>query len=385
MIVAVGVMCEVAATMFGTFGKQLVSYSGKVRSSRRARLLKVGGLTVTSVIGPILDASAYALAPQSLIAPLNGLDIVWNTCSAPFTLGERMTKSYALGSLLVFVGSSLSSCFGQHHNEVNTLERERALFLSWHFLIYVIVGASGLLACTAVLRRRPRGVGDWQRGVALGSCAGFVAGNMFFLSEALGIFREALTSGHWGAWQHVLPYLVTLGAVTVAVANVPLMAKALEEYDALFMITLFAGCQITTACVSAQVVLREMKDCSWPRVIGYWACITLVVLGLLVVGRKAKRSAALAERLDEPLALVESPQGTEPATTQTPSPKPSLGPSGPVVWASCASGVGYAGTDGSDEELLDMHCAGIDTTGATLEDGLLTPSSHSDSSDDSSD
>jgi len=175
MLVSFGVAFEVAATMCGTFGKQLVSYSGKVRPAKRARLFKFMGLTATTLFGPVLDALAYALAPQSLVAPLNGLDIVWNACSAPFTLGEPLTRSYALGSVLVFMGSSLSAHFAQHHDREGTLERQREIFFSWRLAVWVLAGVGGLLVSFWVIRRRPRGVGDWQRGLALGGTAGFVA------------------------------------------------------------------------------------------------------------------------------------------------------------------------------------------------------------------
>lgn len=336
----VGIVCEVAATVLGTLGKQLVSRSGKVATSQQRCALKVAGLTVTSVFGPLLDAAAYALAPQSLVAPLNGLDIVWNTCSAPFTLGEHLTKSHVVGSLLVFVGSSLSSLFGQHHNDPKTLEQEKAIFVSWSFFLYALVSMVGLLASALILRQRPRNVADWPRGMALGGTAGFVAGNMFFLSEALGMLRAAMTTGDWSAWQHWLPYVITAGAVIVAVSNVPLMSKALEEYDALFMITLFAGCQITTACVSAAVVLREMQRHSWLQILAYWGCILLIVLGLLVVGRKARILAKKKNAIMDLEASKASPlDGTASNTLE------------PVLWAGSFSGIGvYSGLVSEPDE-----------------------------------
>eukprot|EP00413_Alexandrium_margalefii_P016371 CAMPEP_0204537262 /NCGR_PEP_ID=MMETSP0661-20131031/15093_1 /ASSEMBLY_ACC=CAM_ASM_000606 /TAXON_ID=109239 /ORGANISM="Alexandrium margalefi, Strain AMGDE01CS-322" /LENGTH=123 /DNA_ID=CAMNT_0051543811 /DNA_START=1 /DNA_END=368 /DNA_ORIENTATION=- len=122
-------------------GKQLVTYSGKGHPPQRARLFKIAGLTITSVFGPILDASAVALADLSLVAPLNGLDIVWNACSAPFTLDERLSPSYALGAALVFLGSSLSSLFrgDEQAPETHTIEREREIFISWRFCVYIVV------------------------------------------------------------------------------------------------------------------------------------------------------------------------------------------------------------------------------------------------------
>jgi len=344
MVVVVGLACEIAATVLGTLGKQLVSYSGKPDAKGHASLFKAGGLTVTSVFGPLLDASAYALAPQSMVAPLNGLDIVWNTCLAPCTLGEHLTRSHVVGAALVFLGSSLSSCFGNPQNGASSLEREYELFSSCGFVLYCAAGAALLLSSALVLRSRPKGVGDWLRGVALGATAGFIAGNMFFLSEALGMLRTCLETGDWNVWRHWLPYVVSGSALAVALTNIPFMAKALEEYDALFMITLFAGCQIATACISAQVVLREMEDQPWSRTIAYWCCILLIICGLGVVGWKAKLLNAAADDL-----LREAEAGAEAEAAE----EEGLPASHSVIWAGSLSGIGlYSGlaSDGSGSD-----------------------------------
>eukprot|EP00420_Gonyaulax_spinifera_P032148 CAMPEP_0197880664 /NCGR_PEP_ID=MMETSP1439-20131203/8396_1 /TAXON_ID=66791 /ORGANISM="Gonyaulax spinifera, Strain CCMP409" /LENGTH=210 /DNA_ID=CAMNT_0043500227 /DNA_START=64 /DNA_END=693 /DNA_ORIENTATION=- len=210
MPVGLGVLCEVCATLLGTMGKQLVTYSGRQDEHSRAVRLKVTGLLVTTFLGPLLDASAYAMAPQSLIAPLNGLDVVWNTCLAPLTLGERVTRTHISGAALVFLGSGLSACFGQHKSSSGTLEDAIKIFNGRGFHIFCLVGGGGLLVAFAVVQRRPRGVRDWMRGVALGTSAGFVAGNMFFLSTALGLVRSCLYTGDWSAWRHFLPWAVLL-------------------------------------------------------------------------------------------------------------------------------------------------------------------------------
>ena len=62
------------------------------------------GLVLNTAFGPIVDMAAYAFAPQSLIAPFGGLDVVWNTLSAPYTLGETLTRPRILGCSLIAGG-----------------------------------------------------------------------------------------------------------------------------------------------------------------------------------------------------------------------------------------------------------------------------------------
>jgi len=240
-----GVVLEISATVFGTFGKQLVSYSGKL-TGQRACVFKVVGLVATTLFGPILDASAYAYAPQAVVAPLNGLDLVWNTCSAPFTLGEKLHRAHIIGTLLVFLGSVLSTVFIPSKDDNVTYEELKSIFFSLNFMVYLGI-AVGLLTMNYILLRR-REIDDPIRGVQLAAQAGCIAGQMFFLSQALGLLKYSMSTcigaqgdsvvadggcdledRDWSPWHHVLPNLVSVSAIGVAVSNIPFMTQALEH------------------------------------------------------------------------------------------------------------------------------------------------------------
>lgn len=284
-----GILFEVLATSLGTVGKQLVSCSARLDPrSKRKRHLKVAGLFTTTIPGPVLDSLAYAFAPQMIIAPLNGLDIVWNTCSAPFTLGERLKRRHVAGTVLVFLGASSSAAVGPHTERAKTLANMQSTFICWRFLAYAAVFLSLLAVCFIVLARRPKGVGDPIRGALLGLMAGGIAGNMYFTSAALGLLTQSISSGDWSPWAHWLPYLVAVGAALVAVGNIPLMMKGLQEYEALFMVTLFEGCHITVACISGHAVLRELDMLSWPRYSAYCFCVLLILFGLAIIQTSAR-------------------------------------------------------------------------------------------------
>eukprot|EP00929_Paragymnodinium_shiwhaense_P107580 TRINITY_DN73766_c0_g1_i1.p1 TRINITY_DN73766_c0_g1~~TRINITY_DN73766_c0_g1_i1.p1 ORF type:complete len:410 (-),score=75.12 TRINITY_DN73766_c0_g1_i1:610-1839(-) len=286
-LVAIGVGCEVAATVLGTVGKQLVSYSAKPSTTDELRaLLKYTGLTITTLLGPILDAAAYAMAPQSIIAPLDGLDVVWNTCSAPCTLGERLAKSHIVGTALIFLGSALSPLFGPHEERMVTLESMQETYSGWRFLTYMLGIGGVLLISFYLILVRPHGTGDAFRGIGLGVTAGAIAGNMFLLSDSLGLLRTCIQTGNWTAYQHFLPYLILVSAIVVAVLNIPFMTKGLEEFDALFMVATFTGTKILVASISAEWVLLEMVNSSWADTICYWMCLVVMFAGLAVVGRK---------------------------------------------------------------------------------------------------
>mmetsp|Transcript_98160 Transcript_98160/g.204760 ORF Transcript_98160/g.204760 Transcript_98160/m.204760 type:complete len:386 (+) Transcript_98160:54-1211(+) len=339
MTFALGIMCEILATMVGTAGKQLVSYSGRTESKQSARLFKFSGLFITSAVGPILDLAAYSMAPQGIIAPLVGLDIVWNTFSAPFTLGEHLTKRHVLGSGLVFVGAAASSVFGPHEEEQASLDRLEDIFISWRFLAYLITAGILLTISFTTLASRPKGVEDKARGIALGATAGGIAGNMFFVSAGGNLVRSSISTGNYSAWQNWLPYPVLICAILVAVANIPFMTKGLQEYEALFMVTLFEGFHIVVACVSGIWVLGEMDNTAAGRVFLYWLCVWLIVVGLIVIQTTSNKRRPVHEESDpENHCGFQSEEGRA-ASSEAPVRSIHRAASGITVWASSISGV----------------------------------------------
>ncbi|CAK0857950.1 unnamed protein product, partial [Prorocentrum cordatum] len=268
------------ATALGTVGKQLVSYSARLQQGPHARRVKASGLLVTTALGPVADSMAYALAPQSFIAPLSGLDVVWNTLSAPFTLGEQLTCAHVVGTVLVTIGATFTAVFGPHDHPPATLDLLRERFVSWSFLAYSGVFFGGLCVSMHALRKYPKGSTNRARALALGGTAGCIAGNMSFLSSALSALSGAIQTGDWSAWRTPLPYILAAVAVAVAVSNIPLMSRALQEFEALFVVTLFEGSHIMVACISGSVVNQDMADAEWWRICCYWLSVVTIVAGL---------------------------------------------------------------------------------------------------------
>lgn len=272
--------------MCGCVGKLLVSYSARTRKKLLARGCYWCGICITTLVGPVLDASAFSFAPQSIIAPLNGLDVCWTALLSPITLGDTLALSHYVGAILVTSGGGLTAVFGPHGAKIKTLEDAQSRLLDWPALVYAAFFLVYFSLCCITLPSRPVGVGDKPRGILLGVMAGGLAGNMYFTSCVTGLFRHSLETGDWRAWQHWLPYILLVGAIGVGLGNIPFITRGLQEYETLFMVTLFEGCHILFACLSGTMVLREMEDIqdSW-QWIAFWASILQICVGLYVLQR----------------------------------------------------------------------------------------------------
>lgn len=280
----IGVGLAMLGSVTGTVGKQLVRYSTIAVSSahqRRARVALVGGLCLNTFCGPVLNMFACAWAPQSILAPFGGLDIVWNMLTAPYTLGEALTPQRASGILLIFAATVATLGPGDHAEERYTSTLLHDMFLRWTVLVYALCFSVWLALNFAVLAVRPRG--DRLRGFSLGVTAGSLAGNMFCLKATVELFKTAIETQSFAIYTDWLTYAVGMGAFTFAVSNVVFMTKGLQEFEALFMVTVFSGSTIVANSISACVVLREMDGHAEGAVVAYVACIACIVLGLVLL------------------------------------------------------------------------------------------------------
>lgn len=293
----IGAGLMLAKTLVIVVGLQTISYAAQVRDARRARRIKVVGMVFAMLVGPIVEVSAYAFAPQALLAPLNGFDVVWNILLAPCTLGEEQTPAKIVGTVIVFLGSSIAPIAGPHEVFADDLETLRTNFLSVRFAVYALVFLSAFAFGFWLLKRRKLS-GEYAfgkdvvRGVLIGIGGGSVAGQTYFLSSTATLVHANLADGDWSAWSDWLPYAVVAGAIICALLNAVLMNKGLAEFEAIFFVPMFAGSAIVAACISAVAVLRETTSLPDWRMAIYWAGVSLVVCGLGVLAWDARKASA---------------------------------------------------------------------------------------------
>lgn len=84
------------------------------------------------------DFFAYAFAAQSLVAPFAGLTLIMNQFFAPLILKEKLHRVDIYASLVVFVGTTLTTVTGNHDDESYVIEDLLYYFTRISFLIGVI-------------------------------------------------------------------------------------------------------------------------------------------------------------------------------------------------------------------------------------------------------
>lgn len=277
--IAIGIFLAILAAAIGTTSKQLIAAS---EHYKRPLLFHLGaGMNVA--LGPIVDASAYAFAPQVVVAPFACLDVIFNAMTAPYTLSwqnERITKTHLIGTGCVAFGAIMTSLFANVENKVyDVYELEAQLFFRPTSLIYLILEATAIISANLALKKKL--LSPAFRGISLGVIAGVLMGNVFFMKGLIGLIQTTAQTGDFSAWIRPTPYILTACAAGGAVYGHIVMRKGLGEYKGVFMVTIFEGAHITAACFSGCVVMEELAGYPWWQYVCYWASVCLIICGML--------------------------------------------------------------------------------------------------------
>lgn len=286
-MIAIGIFLEILAAALGTLSKQLIAMS---EHYKRPCLFHTGA-TINIAVGPIVDASAYAFAPQVIVAPFACLDVIFNALTAPYTLkwqNEVLTRVHILGTGCVAAGAALTSVFADAEDLVYDVYLLEAQLLRPLSIGYFCLELFSIISASIMLRKGL--MTSMVRGIALGVIAGVLMGNVFFVKGIVSLVRHSISTGDTEAWLRITPYACIACAAGGAIVGHMFMRKGLGEYKGVFMVTIFEGAHITAACLSGCVVMSEMSGSAWWRYICYWASVGLIILGMLAINTAAADS-----------------------------------------------------------------------------------------------
>lgn len=265
-----GIILEIIACLSGIGGKQLLRYS-HVNDSNIAYAI---GIFMQVAVGPASDFSAYAFAPQSVLIPFAGLDVVLNTLIAPFTLGEPVTPRRLAGTVLVSVGTVVAVVFGPHDDVSYSAAELPAVYLGAQALSYYISFIAWAMICRHMLRSTPV-----FRGFALGALGGSLAGNGFFMKATM---RLLSTTPFLTVIVEPMLWVSAVGAASVAIGAMNLLSKASKEFETIFLTTVFEGALVVSGSISGMLVMNEAKLHPTDLLTIYALGVVIILLGLYV-------------------------------------------------------------------------------------------------------
>jgi len=321
--ITIGILLAIAAAAIGTTSKQLIAASEHLK---RPLLFHIGA-TMNVAVGPVVDASAYAFAPQVVVAPFACLDVIFNALTAPYTLSwqnERLTRTHLVGTAFVSLGAVMTSLFANVDNKVyNVYELEEQLFFRPTSVIYIMLELTAIASANFALKRKL--LSPAFRGISLGVVAGVLMGNVFFMKGLIGLIQTTAETGDFSAWRRLTPYILAACAASGAVYGHMVMRKGLGEYKGVFMVTIFEGAHISAACLSGCVVMEELAGYPWWQYLLYWFSVCMIISGMVVMNLAASSAQIEGKGKIYHVAQTdftpqrEEPSGTSPGRSAPPN------------------------------------------------------------------
>ena len=127
----------------------------KPEASRRPTIkqpLWVIGLSLITS-GSLLDFVAFGMAPQSLLAPLGALSLVWNLLIAPLFNSEKLTRQNMVATCIIIFGTLLTVIFAAHSTPTYTLDDLMSLYTKPVMICYMILVVSFLVTMATRLKK----------------------------------------------------------------------------------------------------------------------------------------------------------------------------------------------------------------------------------------
>ncbi|GLD95670.1 hypothetical protein PINS_up019535 [Pythium insidiosum] len=295
-------------------------------SSRMWYMYFSAGLFSMMVLNPALASIAYCFASQSLLAPMAGLTIGWNTLLGPIVLPhERLTTHDFVGALLIFTGCVLVGVSGSHDTPPLSIPELVRRFVTAPFILYTVAllalvafltyqardalyltrepSSSAETTISPVHKMRKKQLSPLAR-VSISVLAGISSGQLFFLAATMRVVHES-PSAH--IWRHPITYLCIVGAIGTALLGLYLLNAALKVEDAVVVIYLYEASYIISGAVSGLCFFQDMRHLSPWHYAVYALSLVVILLGIYTVSRRSHTLEGLVEEEENLLPLLTVP------------------------------------------------------------------------------
>lgn len=213
-------------------------------------------------LGSLLDFVAFGMAPQTLLAPLAALSLVWNMFIAPIFHKEKVTKSNIVATVIIFTGVTITVIFAGHSTPSYELEDLIRLYGEpvMHVYIFLIVCfIAGLLLGTRYIERTHNYEGGLYHIVCYGGVAGTFGGQSVLLAKST---VELLKSAIWGQaggymFTQFTSYVIIAGLGLCLACQVHFLNGGLARFDALVVIPVYQSFWILTSVLGGIMYFEE--------------------------------------------------------------------------------------------------------------------------------
>lgn len=247
---------------------------------------------VLMIIGNIIDFLAFGLAPQSLLAPLAALSLVWNLFVSNTVLGEEYDRTDVMACAFIFVGTGLAVIFSNHHEREYTLDTLRDLYhksrMAWYAILTpLFLGFHYYLASIAENRKEPL----YRLCGLIGWCgfAGITGGNsVLFAKSTVELLKDAFHGDD--VFLHLDTYLIIFAMVVCLLTQISFLNGAMLRYDQLHVLPVYQSYWIISGVVGGLVYFGEFEELSATAINMFLFGTMITLFGLYKLTTKENHS-----------------------------------------------------------------------------------------------
>ena len=262
------------------------------------------------IMGSILDFVAFGFAPQSLLAPLGALTLVWNMMLAPCFNKERLDRRDIVSTLVIFLGAIVAVLFASKGTPNYSLQDLKQLYadpitgthssriiscklilclVSYFIIIFFVMVAH--FAAIRIIEKldlaTPTHHVMWTRVhmISYSGVAGLMGGqSVLFAKSVAEIVKSFLRGEH--PYVHFEMYLLVLALIVCLVTQIHFLNGGLRYHDALSIVPTYQAYWIISGVLGGCVYFQEIKTYSLLQSLMFTLGILITIVGVVLLAQR---------------------------------------------------------------------------------------------------
>uniref|UniRef100_M4BKD1 Uncharacterized protein n=1 Tax=Hyaloperonospora arabidopsidis (strain Emoy2) TaxID=559515 RepID=M4BKD1_HYAAE len=267
------------------------------------------------LVGSILDFVAFGLAPQSLLAPLAALTLVWNMMLAPCFNKEKLSRKDLVSTLVIFVGATIAVVFASHSSPSYNLDMLMQLYrdpltivyfcvvflvLAMHFATVKIVDRLCLLSNQhRIIRVGSPAVWATLRLVGYAGLAGTLGGQSILFAKSSAELLKGVFKGDTSCFVRYQTYIIVLALVICLCLQIKYLNDGLVHYDALSMVPVYQAYWIISGVLGGVIYFQEIRTFSVLQVVMFVLGICISIFGVVLLSRRKHAPSIVSSQRNE--------------------------------------------------------------------------------------
>lgn len=243
-------------------------------------------------LGSLLDFVAFGMAPQTLLAPLAALSLVWNMFIAPIFHKEKVTRENIGATVIIFMGVTLTVIFAGHSTPSYELEDLIKLYqqpVMYAYIFCVVLFISCLFGLSRYIETTHNYEGGLAHIVCYGGIAGTFGGQSVLLAKST---VELLKTAIWGesGWfmfTQFASYMIMFGLIMCLGSQVHFLNGGLARFDALVVVPVYQSFWILMSVLGGIMYFEEYVSMTRTQMCMFTlgGLLTIFGIGVLLMTR----------------------------------------------------------------------------------------------------